>query len=108
MIDVEAEAGTKNFYKAIAEAFRAEGTITYYDGAYGGRLKPRRLLYELLLKNTGVEVVDWYTCGQEQMITKVYNEAHTNDLNFDVLQAQDFALWTHLRDRKDLISFKPP
>lgn len=108
MTDTEIEAGTQEFYKAIADAFRAEGRLTYYDGAYGGRLKPRRLLYDLLKKKTGVEPIDWYTAGQEQMITKVHNEAHTGELKFDVLQAQDYALWRRLRNMNSLLSYKPP
>src|SRR5262245_41205538 len=65
MNDLEIEAGTAEFYKAIAAAARAEGPLVYYDGAYGGRLKPHRLLYERLLEKTGTEVIQWYTCGQE-------------------------------------------
>jgi iron(III) transport system substrate-binding protein len=108
MIDTEVEAGTPQFYKAIAAAARAEGPLTYYDGAYGGRLKVHRLLYERLAEKTGSEVIDWYTGGQEQMIVKVANQVHSGNLQFDVLQAQDFAIWRTLRHGQHLLSYFPP
>ena len=103
------ESNIEELYDAIAKAARAEGTLRYYDGGLGGpKLSSGRAVFDFFRKKTGVEV-EWFTAGPEAMITRIWNEAYSGDLKFDVLHGYDLAwLWLDLKDQRRLMKYVPP
>ncbi len=103
------ESNSEGLYDAIKKAAGEEGILRYYDGGLGGpKLSSGRAVFDFFRKKTGVEI-EWYTAGPEPMITRIWGEAYSGELKFDVLHGYDLAwLWYPLKERKSLMSYVPP
>jgi iron(III) transport system substrate-binding protein len=90
----------------ILKASRGEGTLRYYDGAFGGRLGKK--IYDFFRKKTGVEI-EWFTSSSAQAISLFWNAAYSGELELDVLHMQDVTdVWYPLKARNYLLAYTPP